>query len=91
MPITAASPIKYRQRTPALDIGTLPGYRPRYERNSHLPLQIHRLYLRRLRLYPSGRLHLRSPRLHVQRLITFSQGLDTPVEALALFMDTLRR
>jgi hypothetical protein len=29
--------------------------------------------------------------LHVQRLITVSQGLDTPVEALALFMDTLRR
>src|SRR6516165_10154209 len=64
-------------RTYALDLYTLPGYRHLYERNPHLPLQIHRLYLRRLRLHPSGRLHLRSPRLHMQRLSTFSQGPDT--------------
>ena len=63
------------------------GIVPLYERNSHLPLQIHRLYLRRLRLHPSGRLHMRSPRLHLQRLIPmpFGQDLDSPGRGLGLF------
>jgi hypothetical protein len=72
------------------DMGTLRGYCSAHERDEHLPLQIHRLHLRRLRLHPSGRVRLRSPRLHVQRLITFSQGLDTCVGALADFIDAPR-